>query len=458
MSPSKSLLPSATSPPRKTAHRTQHALHRLGQALPAGLQRAIQLVLSRYRLILGLLAAAGLLFHYLVQTHIQIDFYRRAALTQLLPPAPPGLSRRCFAPHFLANPFEIQPGAFPSSPAYNLSLGTLGLQPKVLALSPGFNLPHHDDCYRFAATIPQRPTDAMLRAHTLDGQQTTYYHLYWRSDLSPISDRQIITLKSLLATQDFRTAPNAILPISQLILWTNPSARSLENDPLLAPLLYRYRDRLSLRIIDLASLSKHTPLQEHHLLASIFDKKAWLDGDLIRVLVLWHYGGFWIDMDNLVLRDFRVLGEHEWVVQWDCYDKPYEPLNGHIMHFLKHSPYLCEMMEMMSKPPWPRRASTDWGQHLYHRLYRSLISSGVTPFKVLPYCFTDGRSCTLKDRIPDPFDPIPTPSNVQEWDQALATKLKSLFAIHLHNQWHKQFPKNGWVYRLYINHWNTIID
>ncbi|KAA1078524.1 hypothetical protein PGTUg99_005974 [Puccinia graminis f. sp. tritici] len=438
-----------------SSHRTQHALQRLRQT------RVLQLLRTKYKLILATLFIGALLFYYLVETHIQIAFYSRNSIDQLLPPDPPKLSKRCFSEQYLTNPFQPASSSFPSSPAYNLSQGSLGLQPKVLSLSPGFNLPHYDDCYRFASTIPSKPTEAMLRSHTIDGEQLTYYHLYWRSDLSPISERQIITLKSLLATQDFRTSPNAIQPISQLILWTNPSTRSLENDPLLAPLLYRYRDRLSLRIIDLLSLSKHTPLHEHHLLNSIFDKKAWLDGDLVRVLVLWHYGGLWIDMDNLVLRDLRVLTEHEWVVQWDCYDKPYEPLNGHIMHFLKHSPYLCEMMEMMSKPPWPRRASTDWGQRLYHRLYRSLLSSGVTPFKVLPYCLTDGRSCTLKDRIPDPFanDPTrPSPLDQHSWDQLLARKLDSLFAIHLHNQWLKQFPKNGWVYRLYINHWNALVD
>ncbi|KAI9604266.1 hypothetical protein H4Q26_003880 [Puccinia striiformis f. sp. tritici PST-130] len=353
--------------------------------------------------------------------------------------------------------------SFPSSPAYNLTLGSLSLHPKVLTLSPGFNLPHHEDCYRFANTIPLKPTPNMILSVT-----PTYYHLYWRSDLAPISDRQIITLKSLLATQDFSKSKspnkNGYHQLnSQIILWTNPSTRSLENDQLLAPLLYRFKDRLSLKIIDLNSLSKSTPLENHHLLNTIFDKKAWLDGDLIRILLLWHYGGFWIDMDNLILRDLKVLTEHEWVVQWDCYDKPYEPLNGHIIHFQKQSPYLCEMMSIMSRPPWPRKASTDWGQHLYYKTYRNLISAGITPFKVLPYCFTDGRSCSLRDRVPDPFEidhfsSSNSKSKQDDWDAQVLVKLNGLFSIHLHNQWHKQFPKNGWVYRLYINHWNQIID
>ncbi|PLW17909.1 hypothetical protein PCANC_01837 [Puccinia coronata f. sp. avenae] len=442
---------------KTSQYRTAHRIHQL---LPIQVQRCIQLIIAKYKLILFFLLLILLLLYTLFETHIQIAFYKRNSISQLLPPDPPKVSSRCFSAEYIKDPFLLPVNSFPSSPGYNLSLGSLALQPKVLTLSPGFNLPHYSDCYRFASTIPLKPTQAMLRFHTLDGQQTTYYHLYWRSDLMPISERQMITLKSILATQDFQSSPNAVQPMSQVILWTNPSIRSLENDPLLAPLLYRYRDRLSLRIIDLTSLTKNTPLQGHHLLNSVFDKKAWLDGDLIRVLLLWHYGGFWIDMDNLLLRDLRILGEHEWVVQWDCYDKPYEPLNGHIMHFLKHSPYLCEMMDMMSKPPWPRPGTTDWGQHLYLRLYRSLIASGVPPFKVLPYCLTDGRSCTLQDRIPDPFEIGPTARDrqVDNWDEQLQTKLRSLFSIHLHNQWHKQFPKNGWVYRLYINHWNAIVD
>ncbi|EGF98548.1 uncharacterized protein MELLADRAFT_95609 [Melampsora larici-populina 98AG31] len=161
-------------------------------------------------------------------------------------------------------------------------------------------------------------------------------------------------------------------------------------------------------------------------------------------------------MDNLVLKDLNVLGEHEWVVMWDCYDKPYEPLNGHIMHFQQQSPYLCEMMNQMSQGTPPRPASTDWGQHLYYKVYRSLISSGVTPFKVLPFCLTDGRSCTLRDRLPDPFASLQEESrwkwSKERWDQ-VEERLKGVFSIHLHNQWDKSFPKDGWIRRMYVERW-----
>lgn len=275
---------------------------------------------SRFKYLIILALLLGLIFKWSVETHIELAFYKRGWISELLPPDPPPLSGRCFSSEYLNDTFSPGPKSFPSSPDYNLTLGTLGLHPKVLSLSPGFDLPHHDDCYRFATSLPSRPTPMMTAS--LLTTSVTFFHLYWRSDLSPISERQIITLQSLLATQDFSPLSGSSSPMSHLILWTNPSPRSLDHDPLLAPLLLRFHDRLSLKVLDLPDLTSQTPMHNSPLLNTIFDKRAWLDGDLVRVLVLWRYGGYWVDMDNLVLRDLRVLGEHEWVVMWDCYGAP----------------------------------------------------------------------------------------------------------------------------------------
>lgn len=59
---------------------------------------------------------------------------------------------------------------------------------------------------------------------------------------------------------------------------------------------------------------------ESNSLLEMADRQAWVDGDLVRVLVLYRKGGIWIDFDTILTgRDLRVLGEHEWVTQWDCY-------------------------------------------------------------------------------------------------------------------------------------------
>jgi hypothetical protein len=74
-------------------------------------------------------------------------------------------------------------------------------------------------------------------------------------------------------------------------------------------------------------------------------------------------------------------------------DKPYQALNGALMHFNRHSPYLCEMLYIMANDPPPQLASTDWGSLLYHKLWRRLVANDIIPFKILPFCFIDARNC-----------------------------------------------------------------
>lgn len=131
------------------------------------------------------------------------------------------------------------------------------------------------------------------------------------------------------------------------------------------------------------------------------------------------------------------------------------------MHFLQHSPYLCEAFELMARSPPPRRGTTEWGSLLYHKLWRALVNGGIQPFKILPFCFTDGRSCRLDTRLPDPFVADGTGSNAV-WgaagageDGAVDRALGNVFAVHLHNQWEKAFPASGWVDRLLLKRYDA---
>ncbi len=125
------------------------------------------------------------------------------------------------------------------------------------------------------------------------------------------------------------------------------------------------------------------------------------------------------------------------------------------MHFRQHSPYLCEAFHIMNTSAPPRAGSTDWGATLYLKLWRRLVVSSIPPFSVLPFCFSDGRSCRLDNRLPDPFGPDP-PSGIwtegmrREEGGGLDDVLGKVFGVHLHNQWAKTFPKGGWVDRLLL--------
>ncbi|KAA1472531.1 glycosyltransferase family 32 protein [Dentipellis sp. KUC8613] len=380
--------------------------------------RSIFLLFLKYGLpSLFLLVLTGF---FLWEPHIELAFYQRAWVQKEIVPTEP-LSG-CFRPERV-------------SPSYNISERLYG--PRRNEVQAGMPLRLGLDCYDFAGTIQSPPS-------SLDEQRgKTNYHSYWRVDLAPFGERQEWMLKSFFATQPAGH--------SRFILWSNGD---LSKNKLLQGYATSFPDSFELRVADVSELAKGTELEGSPLLSSK-DKLAWTDGDLIRLLVLWKEGGVWVDMDSLLTRDLSPLLEHEFVTQWDCYDKIYQPLNGALMHFHQHSPYLCEAFHIMATSPRPRASSTDWGALLYLKLWRRLVAESVPPFKILPFCFSDARSCRLDNRLPDPFVPDPSDKHwtgglTREADGGLDQKLRKVFAVHLHNQWEKDFPEDGWVRRLLL--------
>lgn len=128
------------------------------------------------------------------------------------------------------------------------------------------------------------------------------------------------------------------------------------------------------------------------------------------------------------------------------------------MRFRQHSPYLCEAFHIMATSAPPRAGSTDWGSLLYHKLWRRLVAGALPPFKVLPFCFSDGRSCRLDNRLPDPFAPD---TAAGRWALAegggLDAVLGKVFGVHLHNQWERAFPAGGWVERLLLRRYERVL-
>jgi hypothetical protein len=386
-------------------------------------------------------------YHY--EPHIELTFYDRTFISKHI------------------TPVEKLSGCFDEgrvSKLYNVSRHMYG--PKVTDLHAGMPMRMGLDCYDFAGTIKDSATYEQERAsrsqQKIPPESKTQYHTYWRTDLAPFSPRQEWMLKSFFATQDLST--------SRLILWSNGD---LSLNPILQSYVARFPDSFTLMTVDIPRLARGTSLEGSELLESK-DKKAWVDGDLIRLLLLWNYGGVWVDMDSLLTRDLHPLLEHEFVTQWDCYgeyldhrkknpltnipfqkDKIYLPLNGALMRFHKHSSYLCEAFHIMSTSPPPRTSSTDWGALLYFKLFRRLVASSIPPFKILPFCFSDGRSCRLDNRLPDPFKPdnkngLWTFGLGLEEGGGLDRVLGKVFGVHLHNQWEKEYPKGGWVERLLL--------
>jgi hypothetical protein len=239
---------------------------------------------SRRPLLLCLALAALCLFIYrsLWETHIEIALYRRSWIRKAIKSTPP-LSPTCFSSSTLSS----------AKPEH---------APTYIDLSPGLAMRHGSDCYDFAGLVPQSPLPGMRVTDPL------IFHAYWRNDLGRLGSRELVMLESLLATQP---------PLSNIILWSNGPLKS----PTLDALRARFPGRIDVRVLDIPALATGTPIERSPRLANIYDKKAWIDGDVVRVLVLYNFGGIYVDMDVIVTRDLTVLTEHEWVEQWDCYGK-----------------------------------------------------------------------------------------------------------------------------------------
>jgi len=218
------------------------------------------------------------------EPHIELSFYWRSWIRQEIEPLTP--LRGCF------NPDQV-------SPLYNVTEQLYG--PRFTEIHAGTHMRLGLDCYDFAGTIRSLPSSSPSAAD----RPRINFHTYWRSDLAPFNERQEYTLKSFFATQHH----------SRLIMWSNGD---LSTNSILARYVTRYPEAFELRVADIRELSKGTPLENSSLLIST-DKRAWLDGDLIRLLVIWRDGGVWVDMDSLLTRDISPLLEHEFVTQWDCY-------------------------------------------------------------------------------------------------------------------------------------------
>lgn len=239
-------------------------------------------------LILTTIAAlAYILIRY--EPHIEIKFYSRRWIHEEVDPIPP-LSG-CFARAERSGDYNVTERVWRKSMTWDVHAG--------LDMQRGF------DCYDFSGIVGSRQPEN--NRPNADGKRTIY-HTYWRTDLAPFGHRQEYMLKSFFATQPIHR--------TQLVLWSNGDLAA--GNEILQGYMRRFPEAFAVKQVDMKVLAKSTALDGSDRLENQ-DEKAWLDGDLLRLLVLYNFGGVWIDMDSLLTRSLEPLLEHEFVTQWDCY-------------------------------------------------------------------------------------------------------------------------------------------
>jgi hypothetical protein len=180
---------------------------------------------------------------------------------------------------------------------------------------------------------------------------------------------------------------------------------------------------------------KGTPLEyAPKVLEVAEDEKAYLDGDLFRLLILYKYGGLYLDMDTLLVNDLGPLLEHEFMFEWDCdYRRTDLVMNGAIMRFYRQSNAITELLvELTRSKPYP--GSFYWGGYMYPRVYNRLKDAnlGRPPWTVWPWCFFDFYMC-FADPAAELFLDVPYSKKLVD----------SVFAIHWHNRWEQPIHPNS---------------
>jgi len=230
------------------------------------------------------------------------------------------------------------------------------------------------------------------------------FHMYWRErhgrlwrTVRPFGRKQALPVKAFVATQD--------RSMCSLVLWSD---RDLSRNEWIRPLL----PHLTLRIYDAEAEARGTPLEAHPNVFRQQDSRAYRDGDLFRVLVLYKYGGVYADMDTVLLRTLGVFLDQEFLYQWDNFDDKYAPALLRLRH---GSEFARELMQgLIEIPP----GKYNWGRENVRRAIERGRTIAVFPS---PFFNTEWQA--------EPgFEPFKkSASSAEFYDGA--------FAWHWHNKW-----------------------
>lgn len=130
-------------------------------------------------------------------------------------------------------------------------------------------------------------------------EEKVNFHIYTEVN----NDKQLECVKSFIATQN--------LEKTKLILWSD---YDIQDNELIKP----YKDLVDLRVYDAKKEAKGTPLENHPVWinSDISDTKHYMKSGILRFLVTHKYGGVWVDMDMIFLRDFKPILDQEWAYMW----------------------------------------------------------------------------------------------------------------------------------------------
>lgn len=177
------------------------------------------------------------------------------------------------------------------------------------------------------------------------------FFAYWIG--KDFSYKHATVIKSFLATQDINKC--------KFYIYCDVDASQNE---FIKP--YLSLDCVEFKIFNVEEEVKGTVLENNKTTISLIKNhnlNPALESDFFRILMLYKYGGIYIDFDVLLLRNFSPLLRKEFMYQWENWPS-INWINGAIMYVEKQSKLANDLINELNKTP-ANRDSLCWASDLY---------------------------------------------------------------------------------------------
>ena len=242
-------------------------------------------------------------------------------------------------------------------------------------------------------------------------EEKVKFHVY--SEIK--TDKELMVVKSYLATQN--------LDKTELVLWSD---YNIEDNELIKP----YKKYITMKVYDPEKEAIGTPLEGNHKL-KLRDEKYYLQSDLARILLLFKYGGVWVDMDVIILRDFKPILDQEYMYMWGSEtDFLRQGACATVLSGKPRSRFTGELLRQLLFTN-PRPGTTCWGKDMFAKLY------GRYKYNIFPASFFNIEWCINK-KHPGLGDEIESQWFLNPLENEEHLFLES-FAWHWHNSSKKDF-------------------
>jgi len=178
------------------------------------------------------------------------------------------------------------------------------------------------------------------------------------------NEKELECIKSYFATQN--------LDKTKLILWSD---YDVTDNKLLQP----FKDKIDFRVWNAVAEAKGTVIEHEKEKLEAADQKHYLQSDLLRLLALYKYGGVWIDMDIILLRDFKAILDQEYMYQWGGeINFEVDGACATVLSLKKQGEFAEKLLITLKEMPIIGNTVV-WGKDLFAKLYQSWPEFTIFP-------------------------------------------------------------------------------